>query len=163
EAKKQKQKYLSEEDRLFEIMDLEREKSKNKIILTSEKIGDINFKNVKFRYGTRVEVFRDFNLIIPKGKITAIVGESGSGKSTLMSLLQNIYPIQKGRISIGDLDLKYIDITSLRDLVSVVPQKIDLFAGNVIENIAVGEFAPDMEKIIDICKSIGILEFIESL
>lgn len=51
----------------------------------------------------------------------------------------------------------------MRKLVSVVPQKIDLFAGNVIDNIAVGDFAPNMELIIDICKSIGILEFIESL
>lgn len=162
-ANKQIQNALIAADRLFEIMDLEREESENKIILTSQKIGDITFKNVKFRYGTRVEVFKDFNLTIPKGKITAIVGESGSGKSTLMSLLQNIYPIQKGRISIGDLDLNYIDKESLRELVSVVPQKIDLFAGNVIENIAVGEFVPNMEKIIDICKSIGILEFIETL
>jgi len=101
--------------------------------------------------------------LIPKGKITAIVGESGSGKSTLMSLLQNLYPIQKGNILIGDSDLKYIENTSLRDLVGVVPQKIDLFAGNVIENIAVGEFAPDMERITNICKTIGILEFIENL
>lgn len=162
-ANKQIQNALIAADRLFEIMDLEREETENKIILKKEKIGDINFKNVKFRYGTRVEVFKDFNLTIPKGKITAIVGESGSGKSTLMSLLQNIYPIQKGQISIGDLDLNYIDTESLRELVSVVPQKIDLFAGNVIENIAVGEFAPNMEKIINICKSIGILEFIETL
>lgn len=48
-------------------------------------------------------------------------------------------------------------------MVSVVPQKIDLFAGNVIENIAVGEFAPKMERIVEVCKSIGILSFIESL
>lgn len=162
-ANKQIQNALIAADRLFEIMDLEREETENKIILKKEKIGDINFKNVKFRYGTRIEVFKDFNLTIPKGKITAIVGESGSGKSTLMSLLQNIYPIQKGQISIGDLDLNYIDTESLRELVSVVPQKIDLFAGNVIENIAVGEFTPNMEKIINICKSIGILEFIETL
>jgi len=162
-ANKQIQNALIAADRLFEIMDLEREESDDKIILTHDKIGDITFKNVKFKYGTRVEVFKDFSLTIPKGKITAIVGESGSGKSTLMSLLQNIYPIQKGRISIGDLDLNYIDTESLRELVSVVPQKIDLFAGNVIENIAVGEFAPNMEKIIEICKAIGILEFIETL
>ncbi len=162
-ANKQIQNALIAADRLFEIMDLEREESENKISLTAEKVGDIAFKNVGFRYGTRVEVFKDFNLNIPKGKITAIVGESGSGKSTLMSLLQKIYPLQKGRVSIGDLDLNYIDATSLREVVSVVPQKIDLFAGNVIENIAVGEFAPNMEKIIDICKSIGILEFIEVL
>lgn len=162
-ANREIQNALIAADRLFEIMDLEREESGNKIELKKENIGDIEFKNVAFRYGTRVEVFEDFNLSIPKGKITAIVGESGSGKSTLMSLLQNIYPIQKGSITIGDSDLKYIDNRSLRELVSVVPQKIDLFSGNVIDNIAVGEFAPDMERVTEICKSIGILEFIENL
>ncbi len=150
-------------DRLFEIMDLEREETENKFKLTADKIGDIAFKNVKFRYGTRVEVFDNFNLTIPKGKITAIVGESGSGKSTLISLLQNMYPLQSGSISIGSIDLKYIENKSLRELVSVVPQKIDLFAGNVIDNIAVGDFQPNMELILEICKNIGILEFIETL
>ena len=162
-ANREIQNALIAADRLFEIMDLDREESENKIVLTRENSGDINFKNVAFRYGSRVEVFKDFSLHIPKGKITAIVGESGSGKSTLMSLLQNLYPIQNGNIQIGDVDLKYIDNYSLRDLVSVVPQKIDLFAGNVIENIAVGDFAPDMERIIEICKTIGIIEFIENL
>ena len=162
-ANKQIQNALIAADRLFEIMDLEREESENRILLKKENIGDIQFKNVAFRYGTRVEVFQNLNLNIPKGKITAIVGESGSGKSTLMSLLQNIYAIQKGNILIGNHDLKYLDNKSLRELVSVVPQKIDLFAGNVIENIAVGEFAPDMERITNICKAIGILEFVEGL
>ncbi|KAF9659149.1 peptidase domain-containing ABC transporter [Tenacibaculum sp. ZH5_bin.1] len=162
-ANKQIQNALIAADRLFEIMDLEREENTEKVVLTKEKIGDIEFKNVAFRYGTRVQVFTDFNLKIKKGNITAIVGESGSGKSTLISLLQNLYPIQKGQITLGDLDLKYIQHESLRELVSVVPQKIDLFAGNVIDNIAVGDFAPNMELIIEICKSIGILEFIESL
>lgn len=162
-ANKQIQNAMIAADRLFEIMDLEQEEKADKVVLTKEKIGNISFKNVAFRYGTRVEVFNDFNLTMQKGKITAIVGESGSGKSTLISLLQNMYPIQKGQISIGDLDLKYIQNESLRNLVSVVPQKIDLFAGNVIDNIAVGEFAPDMERMITVCKSIGIFEFIESL
>jgi len=162
-ANKQIQNALIAADRLFEIMDLEREENTEKVVLKKEKIDDIEFKNVVFRYGTRVQVFTDFNLKIKKGNITAIVGESGSGKSTLISLLQNLYPIQKGGITIGDLDLKYIQHESLRELVSVVPQKIDLFAGNVIDNIAVGDFTPNMELIIDICKSIDILKFIESL
>jgi len=162
-ANKTIQNALIAADRLFEIMDLEREETENKFILTKDKIGDIDFKNVHFRYGSRVNVFQDFNLHIKKGKITAIIGESGSGKSTLISLLQNMYPLQSGSISIGDIDLKYIDNHSLRALVSVVPQKIDLFAGNVIENIAVGEFKPNMERILGICKSIGILDFIETL
>lgn len=163
QANKQIQNALIAADRLFEIMDLEREKNEEKIKLKKEKIDTIIFENVAFRYGSRVKVFNNFNLKIPKGKITAIIGESGSGKSTLMSLLQNLYPLQKGKIMIGDYDLKYIENESLRELVSVVPQKIDLFAGNVIDNIAVGEIKPDIEFIIDICKSIGVLEFIESL
>lgn len=163
DANKQIQSAMIAADRLFEIMDLEREETENKFKLTADKIGDISFKNVSFRYGTRVEVFKDFNLKIKKGNITAIVGESGSGKSTLISLLQNMYPLQSGTISIGDFDLQYIENNSLRQLVSVVPQKIDLFAGNVIDNIAVGEFQPNMELILSICKNIGIQEFIETL
>ncbi|MBT8181414.1 MAG: peptidase domain-containing ABC transporter, partial [Eudoraea sp.] len=162
-SNRQVQNALIAAERLFEIMDLQREEDENRIIIKMENRGDIHFKDVTFRYGTRVEVFKRLNLLIPKGKITAIVGESGSGKSTLISLLQNLYPIQKGTISIGEIDLKYADKTSLRNVVSVVPQKIDLFAGDVIENIAVGEFAPEMERIIHICKRIGILDFIENL
>lgn len=150
-------------DRLFEIMDLEREEDDEKICLTKDKIGDIVFSEVSFQYGTRVEVFKNINLTIQKGTITAFVGESGSGKSTLVSLLQNIYPINKGKIRIGDFDINHIENHSLRNLISVVPQKIDLFSGNVIENIAVGELQPDFERIYKICKDIGILDFIESL
>lgn len=150
-------------DRLFEIMDLEREKDENKVKLTSELTGDIRFKNVSFRYGSRVTVFQNLNLTLPKGKVTAIVGESGSGKSTLMAMLQNLYPIQDGSITIGDYDLKYIENESLRSIVGIVPQKIDLFAGNVIENIAVGDYQPDMKRIISICSALGIMEFIEKL
>jgi ABC-type bacteriocin transporter len=150
-------------DRLFEIMDLEREKDENKVKLTSKLIGDINFKDVNFRYGTRVKVFQNLNLLLPFGKVTAIVGESGSGKSALMAILQNLYPLQSGSVLIGNYDLKYVENESLRSLVGVVPQKIDLFAGNVIDNIAVGDFQPDMQKIIGICSSLGVMEFIEKL
>lgn len=150
-------------DRLFEIMDLDREKDENKVKLTPEMIGDIQFKSVHFRYGSRVTVFENLNLSIPNGKVTAIVGESGSGKSTLMAMLQNLYPIHSGSISIGDYDLKYIENDSLRSLIGVVPQKIDLFAGNVVENIAVGDYQPDMKKIIGICSALGIMDFIEKL
>lgn len=162
-ANKQIQNALIAADRLFEIMDLEREENTQKVKLYKDKIGDIVFNKVAFRYGTRVKVFDSFSLRIKKGNVTAIVGESGSGKSTLISLLQNLYPLQSGQILIGDLDLKHIENESLRTLISVVPQKIDLFTGNVIDNIAVGDFSPDMELIIETCKSIGILEFIEGL
>lgn len=162
-ANKSMQDALIAADRLFEIMDLEQEDSTNKIKLTPGATGDIVFHDVSFRYGTRAEVFRQFNLTIPASRITAIVGESGSGKSTLMALLQNIYPLRSGHISIGGKDIKYLDMESLRQRVSVVPQQVDLFAGTVLENIAVGDIEPDMQRVLHISVELGLVAFIEQL
>ncbi len=150
-------------DRLFEIMDLEREEITKKTDITKEHIGDIHFKEVSFSYGSRVDVFTNFNCTIERGKTTAIVGESGSGKTTLAALIQNLYPLNSGKLLIGDYNIKYISNYSLRNLISIVPQNIDLFSGNVIDNIALGEDFPDMEKILNITKKLGILDFIEKL
>ena len=158
------QEALIASDRLFQIMDLEREEtSSSKITLTTDMIGDISFDNVTFRYGSRKFVFDDFNLTIEKGKTTGIVGESGSGKTTLISLLQNIYPIQGGKIKIGDYDIASIANKSLREKVSVVPQQVELFAGTITENIALGEANPDMKRIADVIKSLGLEKFINEL
>jgi len=150
-------------DRLFEIFDLEIEDEANKIELKPDMVDDIYFENVKFRYGTRVEVFDSLNLKIKKGDITAIVGESGSGKTTLVSLLQNLYPLQSGNIRIGRYNLTHITNQSIRKIVSVVPQRIDLFSGNVVDNIALGEINPDMTRVIEICNKLGMTKFIEQL
>jgi ATP-binding cassette subfamily B protein len=150
-------------DRLFEIFDLEIEDEANKIELKPEMVDDIHFENVKFRYGTRVEVFDSLNLTIKKGEITAVAGESGSGKTTLVSLLQNLYALQSGHIRIGRYDLRHLTNQSLRKVVSVVPQRIDLFSGNVVDNIAVGDFTPDMNRVIEVCDKLGMTKFIEQL
>lgn len=163
-ANKNIQDALIAADRLFEIIDLETESSnENKVELTPELIGDIRFNNVHFRYGTRVTVFEGLNLILQKNKTTAIVGESGSGKSTLLSLLQNLYPLKEGNITIGGIDIQYISNRSLRQMVSVVPQQIDLFAGTIIENIAIGDFEPDVQKILQLAQLTGVNEFVEKL
>jgi len=151
-------------DRLFQIMDLEREQDDNqKIELSQDMIGDITFENVSFRYGSRKEVFNGLNLKIEKGKTTAVLGESGSGKTTLISLLQHIYPIQAGQIRIGEYDIAQINNRSLRKRVGTVPQQIELFAGTIIENIAVGDLQPDMKKIVNLVEQLGLKDFIERL
>lgn len=162
-ANKTIQSALIASDRLFEIMDLEREETLEKFDLKSSQIGDVRLEHISFSYGTRRDVFEDFSCTFEKGKITALIGESGSGKSTISNLLQNLYPLQEGKIQIGEYDIKYISNYSLRKLVAAVPQQIHLFSGNVIDNIALGDELPDMERIIAICKDIGILSFIESL
>ena len=150
-------------DRLFEIMDLEREETENKLALQKENIGDIVFEHVTFSYGTRTEVFKGFNATFKKNETTAVVGESGSGKTTLIALLQNLYPIKEGKINIGDYDLKHIHYQSLRNLIGVIPQQLNLFSGNIIENIALGESFPNIQRILDLSKQLGIVEFVEKL
>ncbi|TDQ73413.1 peptidase domain-containing ABC transporter [Sphingobacterium yanglingense] len=150
-------------DRLFEIMDLEREESTDKLDLTPAHVGHVAFSDVAFSYGSRVDVFTGFSCVFRKGETTAIVGESGSGKTTIAGLMQNLYPLKKGKITIGQYDLNYISNHSLRQIVSVVPQQIDLFSGNVIDNIALGEDFPNVQRILEITERLGILPFIEKL
>ena len=150
-------------DRLFEIMDLEREETQNKFEIDRSLIGDIKFENVSFRYGSRIEVFKNFNAVFKKNETTAIVGESGSGKTTLISLLQNLYPIKEGKIYIGDYDLQYIHYQSLRNAIGVIPQQLNLFSGNIIENIALGDSFPNVQRVIELSKQLRIIEFVEKL
>lgn len=150
-------------DRLFEIMDLELEETKNKLDLQKENLGNIVFENVSFNYGSRAEIFKDFNAVFKNNQTTAIVGESGSGKTTLIALLQNLYPIKKGKISVGNYDLKNIHYQSLRNTIGVIPQQLNLFSGNIIENIALGEVFPNIQRIIDLSKQLGITDFVEKL
>jgi ABC-type bacteriocin transporter len=163
-ANKNIQDALIAADRLFEIIDLETESSnETKIELKPDLIGDIELNKVHFRYGTRATVFEELSLRFEKGKSTAVVGESGSGKSTLLSLLQNLYPLNNGNITIGGLDLQHISNRSLRERVGVVPQHIDLFNGTIVENIAIGDYEPDMQKILFLSKILGTDEFIDQL
>ena len=162
-ANKSIQNALIAADRLFEIMDLERETTENKIELKRENIGDIKFENIRFAYGTRKEVFNNFSFVLPKGKLTAVIGESGSGKTTLASLLQKLYPLNSGKITINNLDINHFSYESLRAIVSTVPQQLNLFSGNIVDNIAVGDLQPDMERILAIIQQLGLIPFIEKL
>ena len=162
-ANKTVQDALIAADRLFEIIDLEREAHENKTELTPALAGDIELRDVTFAYNTRGTVLHKLSLHLRRGTITGIVGESGSGKTTLLSLLQGLYPLTKGSISIGGLDVRHLEPESLRRVVSVVPQQIDLFTGTLVENIAVGDAEPDMRRVIGICHQLGILDFVEKL
>jgi len=150
-------------DRLFEIFDLEQEDDSGKIELTPDHVDDIHFEKVFFRYGTRVTVFESLDLHIKKGSFTAIVGESGSGKTTIASLLHRLYPLNSGSIRLGRNNISHFTNRSLRNIIACVPQEIDLFSGSIAENIAPAELNPDLEKMLHLCNSLGMAEFIESL
>ncbi|WP_456312701.1 peptidase domain-containing ABC transporter [Pseudomonas shirazensis] len=150
-------------DRLFGIMDLDREEMESKVNLTKNNFDDIKFKNIDFSYELGRYIFKELNLTIKKGQFTAFVGESGSGKSTIASLIQNIYTPKEGKILIGEYDLSYISKDSINSLITTVPQNVELFDGTIAFNISIGESNPDMEKIIEVSKKVGAYDFIESL
>lgn len=149
--------------RLFEIMDLEPDSVSRQAQFSPEKAGPICFNNITFRYGTRSPVFRGLTLRIPEGEITALVGESGSGKSTLSSLLLGIYAPESGTITINGMNIRHVDPQRLRRIVGIVPQQIHLLPGSLLENIAMGEYAPDMERVLYACKGAGMMDFLETL
>jgi len=150
-------------DRLFGIMDLDNGKVNANINLSKGNLGDIVFDNIDFSYELGRNIFEDLSITIEKGKLTAFVGESGSGKSTIASLIQSIYRPDNGKILIGDYDLKYIKEDSINELVTTVPQSVELFDGTIAFNISIGEQNPDMQRIIDVSKKVGAYDFIESL
>ena len=160
-ANKSVQSALIAADRLFEIMDLAREPTENRLELMLEDIGDIHFEKVGFSYGTRKIIFSEFDAIFRKHTITAIVGDSGEGKTTIFALLQNLYSISAGKIRIGPYDLTTIHPTSLRKIVSIVSQDVHLFAGNIIDNITLGDYEPDMKRVIELCDQLGMTSFIQ--
>jgi ABC-type bacteriocin transporter len=151
-------------DRLFEIIDLEVEKTEGRHYeLSAIPPGNIEFSNVHFRYGSRTKVFEGLELSIEMNQVTAILGESGSGKSTLVSLMQRLYPLNEGNIFIGGTDIEYASHAALRSMIATVPQQTDIFQGSLISNIALGEEDPDFKTILQLCKRLGLEEFIDKL
>ncbi len=111
---------------------------------------DITFKNVDFKYDkTGIEIFKSFNLKIKSGKVLGIVGKVGSGKTSLVDLISRIYDPQNGDILIGNKNLKSIEISELRSLISYVPQENFLFSESIQKNIEFGNPNSSLDKIID--------------
>ena len=114
---------------------------------------DITFKNVCFKYDqTGIEIFKSFNLKIKSGKVLGIVGKVGSGKTSVVDLISRIYDPQKGDIFIGDKNLKSIEISELRNLISYVPQNNFLFSESIKKNIEFGNPDSSIDDITNAAK-----------
>ena len=154
-------------DRLFQILDIEveneNENDKHMVSLRPDTGYDILFENVTFGYGNKPEFLRDLNFQFKTGEITGVAGESGSGKSTIAALLMRIYPVKSGRIRIGGVDITDVEPSSLRKVIGIVPQRIDLFSGNFIDNIVQDISNTDIIRVHKVCEQAGILKFIDSL
>jgi ABC-type bacteriocin/lantibiotic exporter with double-glycine peptidase domain len=150
-------------DRLFEIMDLERDRIVAHATIGTVRAGDVELEHVSFRYGARTPALRDVTVRFARGAVTAVVGESGSGKSTIAALVQRVYAADEGRVRIGGIDVRHLSDDAMRALVCTVPQRIDLLSGSVLHNLALGDPEPDLARALDAAHAAGFVEVIERL
>jgi subfamily B ATP-binding cassette protein MsbA len=150
-------------DRIFEVLDLESEPIGPSGELCIDGLRDaIRFENVTFAYGDDA-VLHAANLEIPAGKVVALVGPSGGGKSTIADLIPRFYEVGSGRITIDGIDLREIDLESLRRQIAVVTQFTFLFNDTVRNNIAYGAADTDDAHIENAARAANADEFIERL
>lgn len=125
--------------------------------------GDLSFENVRFSYVADEEVLRGINLEVKAGETVAIVGSTGAGKSTIINLLGRFYEIDSGVIKIDGIDIKDVEVASLRSEIAVVLQDVFLFADSILNNITLNN--PDITEtdVIAAAKTIGVDSFISSL
>ena len=122
----------------------------------------ISLENINFRYH-KEDVLKDFSLNVPKGKTVALVGQSGSGKSTIANLLTRFYDVNEGKITIDNVDIKDMDLQSLRGLMGLVTQDSILFNDTIKNNIALGKLDATDDEIIEALKIANAYEFVKDL
>ena len=124
---------------------------------------NVVFENVHFAYEKDEFTMKEVNFAIPENTMTALVGESGSGKTTITNLLLRFYDVQKGRITLGGIDIRDVPYDELLNRISIVMQNVQLFNGTIEENIRVGKKGATQEEVIEVAKKARIHDFIMSL
>ncbi|MCH9011399.1 MAG: ATP-binding cassette domain-containing protein, partial [Chloroflexi bacterium] len=125
--------------------------------------GYVKFENVTFSYDEGKPVLKNINLEVGPGKVVALLGAPGSGKSSLVNLLPRFYDVDSGRVTIDGIDVRDVELESLRRNIGMVQQDVFLFTTTLRENIAYGDEHAPLEKVHDAAKVAQLYEHIESL
>lgn len=153
---------LPSADRVVEIFDEKIETDVfGEAVEFNEKIQDIKFENVNYKYDDSNEyVLKNINLDVKAGEIVAFVGKSGSGKTTLVNLLARFFNTDEGKITVNGVNIKNIHLDTYRNKFAIVPQETFLFGGTIKENISFGKEVTD-EEIISAAKMANAYNFIQ--
>jgi subfamily B ATP-binding cassette protein MsbA len=150
--------------RVFEVLDTEPNiKDAADAVALPSFSSDIRFEGVSFRYGDGETVLDGITLKIRKGEVVAIVGPSGAGKSTLIDLVPRFYDPTGGRILIDGVDLRRVQLRSLRDKIGIVTQETILFNDTVRNNIAYGLEECPLGEIMDAARAANAHTFISQM
>lgn len=124
---------------------------------------DIVFDHVGFAYNTGETVLKDVSFTAKQGEVTALVGPSGGGKTTVSRLAARFWDINRGKITVGGMDVSQIDPETLLSLYSIVFQDVTLFDNTILENIRIGNKDATDEQVIAAAKLANVDEFAEKL
>ncbi|PEE41272.1 ABC transporter ATP-binding protein [Bacillus pseudomycoides] len=151
--------------RFMEIMNLKPAIESNPNAVTLQAVrGEVEFKQVSFHYEDHLtDVLVNMSLQIHPGEFVAFVGPSGVGKTTLCSLIPRFYDVTEGEVLVDGINVRHIDLQSLRKSIGIVQQDVYLFAGTVMENIRYGNPAASDEEIMNAAKHANAHDFIMNL
>lgn len=125
--------------------------------------GEIVFDKVNFAYSPETPILKDLSFTIRPGEKIAIVGSTGAGKSTMIALLNRLYDIQSGSVSIDGVDVRKMRVGDLRKRIATVPQDVFLFTGTIGENVSLYDPNVSPEEIRRACQAVNASAFIEKL
>ncbi len=158
------QSMVAASERVFEFLDEEEEKEKNKKFIPTNKIeGSVDFKNVKFGYNQDKIIINDFSAKVKPGQKIAIVGPTGAGKTTIVKLLMRFYDLNSGEILVDGHNINDYRKEDIRGLFGMVLQDTWLFNGTIMENIRYGRLEATDDEVIEACKMAHVHHFIQTL
>ena len=156
------QKGFASADRVFEVLDtLVSIKSKPNATTISELNDQISFDNVSFNYDGNDRVLKDVSFNMKKGTVTALVGSSGAGKSTIADLIPRFYDVVDGSVTMDGVDIRDIEINSLRRMMGIVSQETILFNDTIKSNIKYGLQSVSDQRLEEAAKNANALDFIK--
>ncbi len=150
-------------ERVFTILDSKEFLDNNGALKVSKLKGGVDFKDVHFSYKVGTPVLNGISFHIDAGKTMAVVGHTGAGKTSLISILNRLYEISSGQITIDGHDLKEYDIYSLRSHIGIVLQDVFLFSGTIADNITLRNPEIPRAKVEQVARMLGMHEFIMRL
>ena len=150
-------------ERVFEVLDMHEDVQIEGEIKDINFSQDIHFKDIYFAYKDEDWVLKNINLTIESGKTVAFVGATGAGKSSIVNLLGRFYEFQKGTISLGETDIKELELSYLRKNIAIVLQDVFLFSGTIFENITLGDPSITKAQVIEAAKAVSAHDFINKL
>ncbi len=146
--------------RMNEILDHDVQTGDTKL---TNKGYDVEFKNVEFSYNNKENVLKDVSFTAKQGEVTALIGPSGGGKTTVSRLAARFWDINKGKITVGGMDISKIEPETLLSLYSIVFQDVTLFNNTIMENIRLGKKDATDEEVLLAAKLANCDEFVSKL